>query len=57
LAISYENLKLCARIAPGEWLLSGYIATGMENVLFFIKADNSEQELEKFLELVRPNTQ
>jgi hypothetical protein len=25
---------------PGEWLLSSYIVTGMDNVPIFIKADN-----------------
>jgi hypothetical protein len=34
---------------PGQWLLSSYIATGMENVPIFITADNSEAELEKYL--------
>jgi len=32
-----------------SWLLSSYIATGMENVPIFIKADNAENELEIFL--------
>jgi len=31
--------------ALGEWLLSSYIATGMENVSMFIKADNAEEEI------------
>jgi len=35
--------------ALGEWLLSSYIATGIENVPIFIRADNVENELEKFL--------
>jgi len=35
--------------APGEWLLSSFIATGMENVPIFIKADNAEAEVEKTL--------
>lgn len=30
-------------------MLSSYIATGMENVPIFIKADNAENELERFL--------
>ena len=33
--------------APEEWLLSSYIATGMENVPIFIKGDNTESELEE----------
>jgi len=41
--------------APGEWLLSSYIATGMENVLIFIKADNTEEEIvESMQDLTRP---
>jgi len=35
--------------ASGEWLLSSYIATGIENVPIFIKADNAENEIEKYL--------
>jgi hypothetical protein len=31
--------------ALGEWLLSSYIATGIENVPIFIRADNSENEI------------
>jgi len=42
-------LEKTLEFAPGEWLLSSYIATGMENVPIFIKADNAESELEKFL--------
>jgi hypothetical protein len=36
--------------APGEWLLSSYIATGIENVPIFIRAENSEKKIEKFIE-------
>jgi hypothetical protein len=32
-----------------QWLLSRYIATSIENVPIFLKADNSEKEIEKFL--------
>jgi uncharacterized protein len=42
-------LEKTLEFAPGEWLLSSYIATGMENVPIFIKADNAESEIEKFL--------
>jgi len=41
-----------AGIRPGEWLLSSYIATGIENVPIFIKADNAEKEIEKYLDQV-----
>jgi hypothetical protein len=42
-------LEKTLEFAPGQWLLSSYIATGMENVPIFITADNSELELEKYL--------
>ena len=42
-------LEKTLEFALGEWLLSSYIATRMENVPTFIRADNSENELEKFL--------
>ncbi len=42
-------LEKTLEFAPGEWLLSSYIATGMENVPIFIKADNAENEIEFFL--------
>ena len=42
-------LEKTLEFAPGQWLLSSYIATGMENVPIFITADNSEAELEKYL--------
>jgi uncharacterized protein len=42
-------LEKTLEFAPGEWLLSRYIATGIENVPIFIKADNSEKEIELFL--------
>lgn len=42
-------LEKTLEFAPGEWLLSSYIAIGMENVPIFIKADNAEKEIEKYL--------
>ena len=42
-------LEKTLEFAPGRWLLSSYIATGMENVPIFITADNSEAELEASL--------
>jgi hypothetical protein len=42
-------LEKTLEFAPGEWLLSSYIATGIENVPIFIRADNAEDELEKSL--------
>ncbi|MCW4055354.1 MAG: ATP-binding protein, partial [Candidatus Bathyarchaeota archaeon] len=42
-------LEKTLEFAPGEWLLSSYIATGIENVPIFIRADNAETEVERFL--------
>jgi DNA helicase HerA-like ATPase len=42
-------LEKTLEFSPGEWLLSSYIATGMENVPIFIRADNAENEVEKYL--------
>jgi DNA helicase HerA-like ATPase len=42
-------LEKTLEFAPGEWMLSSYIATGMENVPIFIRADNAENEIEKYL--------
>ncbi len=42
-------LEKTLEFAPGEWLLSSYIATGIENVPIFIKSDNSEKNIEAFL--------
>jgi hypothetical protein len=42
-------LEKTLEFAPGEWLLSSYIATGIENVPIFFKAENSEKEIQKFL--------
>ena len=47
--IDKSILEKTLEFAPGEWLLSSYIATGIENVPIFIKADNAEKEIEKFL--------
>jgi hypothetical protein len=43
-------LEKTLEFAPGEWLLSSYTATGMENVPIFIKADNAETEIQRFLQ-------
>ena len=42
-------LEKTLEFAPGQWLLSSYIATGMENVPIFITADNSENELKRVI--------
>ena len=48
-------LEKTLEFAPGEWLLSSYIATGIENVPIFIRADNAENEIEKYLKNVSEN--
>ncbi len=47
--IDKQILEKTLEFAPGEWLLSSFIATGMENVPIFIKADNAEAEVERTL--------
>ncbi|MEM2094919.1 MAG: ATPase, partial [Candidatus Bathyarchaeia archaeon] len=42
-------LEKTLEFIPGEWLVSSYLATGMANVPIFIKADNSEDEVQRFL--------
>ena len=42
-------LEKTLEFIPGEWLVSSYLATGMANVPIFIKADNAENEVRKFL--------
>jgi hypothetical protein len=36
--------------SQGRWLLTSYVATGMENVPIFITADNAETEIRKYIE-------
>ncbi|MEM2098873.1 MAG: ATP-binding protein [Candidatus Bathyarchaeia archaeon] len=43
-------LEKTLEFVPGEWLLSSYLATGMTNVPVFIKADNADNEVEKYLQ-------
>jgi DNA helicase HerA-like ATPase len=47
--IDQTILEKTLEFAPGEWLLSSYIATGMENVPIFIIADNTEEELKNYI--------
>ena len=51
--IDQSILEKTLEFAPGQWLLSSYIATGMENVPIFITADNSETELERVIPMKR----
>jgi len=48
--IDNQILEKTLEFAPGEWLLSSYIATGIENVPIFIRAENSEKKIERFIE-------
>ena len=52
--IDKQILEKTLEFAPGEWLLSSFIATGMENVPIFIRADNAEAEVEKTLSSISP---
>ncbi len=47
-------LEKTLEFAPGEWLLSSYIATGIENVPIFIQADNAQNEINRFLSSCNP---
>ncbi len=51
--IDQSILEKTLEFAPGQWLLSSYIATGMENVPIFITADNSENEIERLMPVKR----
>lgn len=46
-------LEKTLEFSPGRWLLSSYIATGMENVPIFITADNAETEINRYLDTLR----
>ncbi len=43
--IDLSILDKTLEFPPGSWLLSSYIATGIDNVPIFVKADNSEDVL------------
>jgi DNA helicase HerA-like ATPase len=45
-------LEKTLEFSPGDWLLSSYIATGIENVPIFIRADNAEKEVERYLQSI-----
>jgi uncharacterized protein len=48
--IDNQILEKTLEFAPGDWLLSSYIATGIENVPIFIRAEDSEKKIEYFIE-------
>jgi hypothetical protein len=50
--IDLSILDKTLEFPPGSWLLSSYIATGLDNVPVFVKADNSEDVLRQRVESV-----
>lgn len=52
-ALDLGILDKTLEFAPGEWLLSSYIATGIDNVPIFIRADNAEEEITVFLSTIK----
>jgi DNA helicase HerA-like ATPase len=48
--IDISILDKTLEFPPGSWLLSSYIATGLDNVPIFVKADNSEDVLQFHLD-------
>jgi len=42
-------LEKTLEFIPGEWLVSSYLATGMANIPIFVKADNAENEIDKYM--------
>ncbi len=47
--IDQTILEKTLEFAPGGWLLSSYIATGLENVPILMRADNSEDVIDHYL--------
>ncbi|MFW9795592.1 MAG: ATP-binding protein [Candidatus Thorarchaeota archaeon] len=50
--IDLSILDKTLEFPPGSWLLSSYIATGLDSVPVFVKADNSEDVLREHVESV-----
>jgi hypothetical protein len=50
--IDLSILDKTLEFPPGSWLLSSYIATGLDSVPVFVKADNSEDVLKEHIESV-----
>ena len=50
--IDLSILDKTLEFPPGSWLLSSYIATGLDSVPVFVKADNSEDVLKQHLESI-----
>jgi DNA helicase HerA-like ATPase len=49
--IDLSILDKTLEFPPGSWLLSSYIATGLDSVPVFVKADNSEDTLRQYIEI------
>ena len=47
--IDLSILDKTLEFPPGSWLLSSYIATGLDNVPIFIDADNSEEVIRHYI--------
>ncbi|MHA1134974.1 MAG: ATP-binding protein [Candidatus Thorarchaeota archaeon] len=54
--IDLSILDKTLEFPPGSWLLSSYIATGLDNVPVFVKADNSEDALKEYIESSKSKT-
>ncbi|MFW9976100.1 MAG: ATP-binding protein, partial [Candidatus Thorarchaeota archaeon] len=54
--IDLSILDKTLEFPPGSWLLSSYIATGLDNVPVFVKADNSEDVLKEHVEAEKKQT-
>ncbi|MFX1561349.1 MAG: ATP-binding protein [Promethearchaeota archaeon] len=50
--IDLSILDKTLEFPPGSWLMSSYIATGLDSVPVFVKADNSEDVLRKHIESI-----
>ncbi|MHA1607815.1 MAG: ATP-binding protein [Candidatus Freyarchaeota archaeon] len=48
--VDREILERTLEFTSGEWLLSSYIATGMTNVPIFLKSEDTEEQLDRFME-------
>jgi hypothetical protein len=53
--IDLSILDKTLEFPPGSWLLSSYVATGLDNVPVFVKADNSEDVLRQHLNSLNQN--
>lgn len=50
--IELSILDKTLEFPPGSWLLSSYIAMGLDSVPVFVKADNSEEVLEAYMRII-----